>query len=287
MPQAIVDSHIHFWDPARLTYPWHSDAPTIAHPYLPTDLDAAANSGEKRVALQGIIFLEADCLPEQRVAEVEWITELAEREPRIQAIVASAALEAGPEAMHTYLEALQLYPLVKGIRRLIQGEGPGFCIQPAFVEAVQLLPAYGFSFDICIRHYQMEDAIRLVDQCPGVSFVLDHFGKPAVKETQLDPWRNYLRVLASFPNVQAKLSGLATEADHQQWTREQLRPYIDHTIACFGVDRVFYGGDWPVSTQAIEYTEWIDVLLWATADLTDEDRHKIFVTNARSFYRID
>ena len=292
MRQAIVDSHIHFWDPARITYPWHSGAPAIAHPYLPADLQADATSGQVKhagvdsIALQGIIFVEADCRPDQRVAEVEWVTELAEQEPRIQAIVAAAPLEKGPEAIHTYLDALQLYPLVKGIRRLIQSEGPGFCTQPAFVEAVQLLPDYGFSFDICIKHHQMEDAIRLVEQCPGVSFVLDHFGKPAVKEGLLDPWRDHLRTLASFPNVQAKLSGLATEANHQQWTRNQLRPYIDHTIASFGIDRIFYGGDWPVSTQAVAYPEWIDILLWSTADLTDEDRNKIFAANARAFYRI-
>lgn len=287
MRQTIVDSHIHFWDPVRLTYPWHSGAPTIAHRHLPADLQAAASSGEKSVDLQGIIFVEADCLPEQRVAEAAWITELATQEPRIQAIVASAALEDGADANHAHLTELQRYPLVKGIRRLIQAEGPGFCTQPAFVQAVQRLPDYNFSFDICIKHTQMEDAIHLVEQCPNVAFVLDHFGKPGVKDGLLDPWRDQLRTLASFPNVQAKLSGLATEANHQQWTREQLRPYIDHALATFGVDRVFYGGDWPVSTQAVDYTEWIDVLLWATTHLTDADRHKIFVTNARSFYRID
>jgi L-fuconolactonase len=280
--QAIVDSHIHFWDPNHLRYDWLSGAPAIHQPFLPEDLARAAAG----VDLQGIVFVEADLHPDHRLAEASWVSELAEREPRIQAIVASAPLELGPAAVRPHLEALARNPLVRGIRRLIQSEAPGFCTQPDFVAAVQALPGYGFSFDICIKHYQMADAIRLVEQCPQVSFILDHFGKPAVKEGLLDPWREQLRTLAGFPNVVCKISGLATEADHQQWSREQLKPYIDHALAVFGPDRVLYGGDWPVSTLAIGYQQWIDTINWATPTLSDTDRHKLFVENARRVYRL-
>lgn len=280
--QAIVDSHIHFWDPAQLRYPWHAGAPAIATPHLPADLAAAAAG----VDLQGIIFVEADVAAAQRLAEVEWVSGLAEQEPRIQAMVAAAAMEDGPDAVRPLLEAYAGFPLVRGIRRLIQSEGPGFCVQPAFVAAVQALPRYGLRFDICIKHHQMEDAIELVRRCPEVSFVLDHFGKPTVKEGLFEPWATHLRTLASFPNVQMKLSGLATEADHRHWTRDQLRPYIDHALATFGTERLFYGGDWPVSTLAVEYQTWIDTLLWATAELSDAERQAIFVTNAQCFYGI-
>jgi len=288
MPLAVVDSHIHFWDPARIAYPWHSGAPAIARPHLPADLMAEARANpDVEIDIQGIVFVEADCRADQRLDEAAWVAELAAQEPRIQAIVASAALEEGPDAVRLQLDALTRLPLVRGIRRLIQSEAPGFCTQPAFVEAVQSLTDYGLRFDICIRHYQMEDAIRLVEQCPDVSFVLDHFGKPAVKEGLFEPWATHLQALASFPNVQCKLSGLATEADHDNWTREQLRPYIDHAIAAFGIDRVFYGGDWPVAKLAIAYTTWIATLDWATAHLGEEAQQRIFSTNARRFYGID
>ena len=55
---------------------------------------------------------------------------------------------------------------------------------------------------------------------------------------------------AALPNVWCKLSGLATEADHAKWTPAQLRPYLEHALACFGPDRLMFGGDWPVSTPA-------------------------------------
>jgi L-fuconolactonase len=282
MPRALVDSHIHFWDPGRIRYPWLAHAPAIAGVHLPSDLIAQAADFD----LQSIVFVECDCAPEDRLTEVAWVTELAAQEPRIQTIVASAAIEQG-EGVRDHLRTLSRdFPLVRGIRRLIQGEAPGFCVQPDFVRGVQMLPEYGFSFDICIYHPQMADAIQLVSQCPDVSFVLDHFGKPGVKAGLMQPWADQLRQLAAYPNVMLKVSGLATEADHKNWTREQLRPYIDHALTTFGMDRVFYGGDWPVSTQAIAYPTWIGTLEWATDHLSEADRHKLFVENARRFYRI-
>jgi L-fuconolactonase len=280
MPQAILDSHIHFWDPGHLSYPWLEGLP-INQVYLPADLLQAAS----QVDLQGIVFVQADCIAEQGADEATWVAELAQAEPRIRAIVAFAPLEKG-EGARPYLEKLAQNKLVKGIRRLIQSEPLGFCTQPDFVRGVQLLPEYDMRFDICIRHPQMQDAIELVGQCPQVKFVLDHFGKPGVKDNLMSPWREELVTLASFPNVWCKISGLATEADFSNWSREQLRPYIEHAITTFGIDRVFYGGDWPVSTLAIDYQSWIDTINWATPDLSNDQRRQLFVSNAAAFYDI-
>ena len=91
---------------------------------------------------------------------------------------------------------------------------------------------------------------------------------------------------AALPNVVCKLSGVTTEADHQAWTREQLRPYIDHVISSFGMDRVMYGGDWPVSELAGAYTQWLETLDWATASLSLSDKRKLFRDNAIKAYRL-
>jgi L-fuconolactonase len=281
MRQAIVDSHIHFWDTQRLRYDWLARVPAIQKPFLPADLAVVTHE----VDLQGIVFVQADAACEQGLAEAEWVESLAGEEPVIRGIVAFAPVEEG-EAVRPALAALARLPLVKGIRQLIQGKGLGYCVQPDFVAGVQLLPKYGFSFDLCIYHPQMEDAIRLVEQCPDVMFVLDHFGKPGVKDGLMEPWATQLRTLAHFPNVMCKISGLATEADHQHWSREQLRPYIEHAITVFGPERVLYGGDWPVSTLAVGWQKWIETINWATPNLDDEARYKLFVANAERFYRL-
>ena len=256
--------------------------PTINRPFLPADLLEQAQG----VDLQGIVFVQAGASDEHGLAEAEWVSELATVQPRIRGIVAFAPLELG-EAARPHLDALAKLPLVKGVRRLVQGEDEDFCIQPDFVRGVRLLSEYDFSFDLCIRHEQMANSIRLVEACPDVRIVLDHFGKPAVRDGAMQPWAAELAALAGHANVTCKVSGLATEADHDNWTREQLRPYIEHALDTFGPERVMVGGDWPVSTLAIGYQEWIDTINWAAQNLDEDARQRLFVENATAFYRLN
>jgi L-fuconolactonase len=76
----------------------------------------------------------------------------------------------------------------------------------------------------------------------------------------MEPWKSQIREMAKFPNVVCKMSGVATEADHNAWTREQLRPYIEHVIESFGFERVMFGSDWTVATLALDYPTWVDIL---------------------------
>src|SRR5262249_1152342 len=153
-------------------------------------------------------------------------------------IVPWAPLENG-DAARPALEKLAANPRVKGIRRLIQDEPDiDFCLRPNFVKGVQALPDYGLHFEICIYHRHLADAIKLVEQCPNVTFILDHIAKPDIEDHLLDPWREQLKTIAGMNNVWCKMSGLANEADWQHWTRDDLKPYSDHVIACFGFDRL-------------------------------------------------
>ncbi|NJR20275.1 MAG: amidohydrolase family protein [Hyphomonadaceae bacterium] len=87
-----------------------------------------------------------------------------------------------------------------------------------------------------------------------------HLAKPDIAAGLLDPWRAHIKELASFPNVVCKLSGIVTEADHANWTPANLKPYIDHIIASFGLDRVMYGSDWPVCTLRTDYGRWLSTV---------------------------
>ena len=77
-----------------------------------------------------------------------------------------------------------------------------------------------------------------------------------------------------------------TQADHATWTGDQVRPLISHTIDCFGVDHVLFGGDWPVLELAASYGQWVDIVDRATLHLSP-DRRKIFRENAIRTYRLD
>jgi len=286
MPEfPIIDAHVHLWNPDQFRLTWLDSEPRLNKPFGLAEY-AAQTTG---IEIAAMVYLEIDAVPTYALLEAQWIDRLAETEdPRIRGIVAHAPVEDGERA-RSFLTALAaIGPRVKGVRRLLQDEpDPTFCLQPDFVKGIRLLPEFGLSFDLCIRHRQMPGIIELVRRCPEVSFILDHIGKPDIKGRVLDPWRAQIRELAALPNVWCKVSGLVTEADPDRWTSADLAPYVDHVLAAFGEDRVVFGGDWPVALLASDYRRWVETLETLTLDLPDSARRKLWADNACRFYRLD
>lgn len=278
----IVDTHVHLWDPAHLNYPWLRDVPKLNQPFLPANY--RTHCGD--VQVDQMVFLECDLDPTQFLEEAQWVASLMDEEPRLTGIVAHAPLHKG-DAVRADLEALSQVPRVKGVRRLIQSEAVDFCVQPDFVAGVQALQDFNMRFDLCIFHPQLANTIALVKKCPNVQFVLDHIGKPGIKAGIVEPWKTELKQLAELPNVVCKVSGVVTEADHDNWTFEDIKPYLDHVFDTFGFDRVMYGGDWPVSTLATDYPTWVSVLDRLLAGCSDDELKKFYCTNAISFYGLE
>ena len=278
----IVDTHLHIWDLGKLSYPWLANVPLLNRNHLIEDYQRACGN----VAVAKMVFLQCECTPAQYQDELKWVTEVASVDPRLRGIVPWAPLEKGA-AVEAELAQLAGNSRVKGIRRIIQFEADQeFCLRPDFVRGVQLLPRYGLTFDLCINHTQLANTLKLVRQCPEVRFIMDHIAKPDIKSGRLDPWRAEMKALAAFPNVWCKMSGLVTEADMDHWKPADLQPYIDHTIECFGFDRVMFGGDWPVSTQATDYPRWVKTLDDALPGSSPDELHRLYVRNAEAFYRI-
>ena len=279
----IVDTHVHLWDPEHFRMPWLDGNTQLNHRFDLQEYEEAT-AGQPIAAF---VYLEVDVAPQYGLLEVDWVKERAAQDPRLQGIVAYAPVEFGEQA-RAYLDALvQRGELVKGIRRLYQGESDtSFCLRPGFVRGVQMLAEYGLSFDICITHHHLASTVEMVRRCPETSFILDHIGKPNIVGHELDPWREGIRALAELPNVICKVSGVTTEADHDSWTVEDIAPYIAHVLDCFGEDRVAFGGDWPVATLATTYQRWIDTLDQLTSDLSETAKRKLWVENASRFYRL-
>ncbi len=278
----VVDTHVHLLDTTRFKYSWASGAPKLGRDWTIADLMAAARPYE----IESFVFAEVDVDYPQHVEEAKWVQSLADGDTRLKGCVASLPMEQGL-AIEPDMARLAKLPVMRGIRRLIQNQpDPEFVLKPDFLAAVKLLPKYNLSFDICIFHHQLPNTLKLVRQCPEVTFILDHIAKPGIKDGLVEPWKAQLRELAALTNVTCKLSGVTTEADHANWTREQLRPYIDHVIACFGFNRIMYGGDWPVAELAGKYTDWLEVLDWATSGCTPEEKRKLFRDNGKKAYRL-
>ena len=276
----IIDSHVHLWNPRRFRMPWLDGVDQLRHPF---ETDAFAEN-TRGLPVNRVVYLQVDATPAYGILEARWA---AEQTPLVAGVVAYAPMEDGA-VVRTYLDELvKVGPVVKGVRRLLQGEpDPDFLIAPSLIEGLRLLPEYGLSFDVCIYHPQMARAVDMVRACPETQFILDHVGKPDIRSGLLDPWREQIAQLASLPNTVCKLSGMVTEADHAKWTPADLEPYVSHVLRVFGEDRVMFGGDWPVATLASTYARWVETVESLTAQLSPTAKRKLWAENARRIYRL-
>jgi len=278
----IIDTHVHLYDVRRLRYGWMKDVPQLNRTSLLADFDAARG----RVRVEQLVFVEVAIDAGLHLAEAEFVQELADRDSRLAGMVAHLPVEKG-NAIEPDLLVLKRHKSLRGIRRLIQDEAdPSVCIAPGFVDGVRLLGRHGLSFDICIKHWQMLFAIELVRRCPEVQFVLDHIGKPGIKHGFREPWWSQMRELARLPNVVCKISGVVTEADHANWTKDQVRPYATHAIDCFGFDRVMFGSDWTVAELALRYPAWVEIVDEVVAGASEAEKRKLYRDTATRVYRL-
>jgi L-fuconolactonase len=277
----VVDAHVHFWDPTALDYPWLREAPGLNRAWLPEHYAAAHTAAP----VEGLVFVEANPHPERGVDEARWVERLAAAEPRIRAIVAFIDL-ADAGSLGARLDGLEGVSRVRGVRHNIQGNPPGFCLQPCFVAGVREAGRRDLTFDLCATHDQLGEVVELVRRCPDTRFALDHCGKPAIRAGLLDPWRHHVEQLAAHDTVWCKVSGLLTEADPVRWTDADLRPYAEHVVDRFGAGRVMYGSDWPVLTLVDRHAGWYAFTRRLTRGWSEAETDAFYRGTAQAFYGI-
>jgi predicted TIM-barrel fold metal-dependent hydrolase len=276
----IVDTHQHLWDKELFSYSWCNSIPELNRSFRLNDYREATRETD----ICKTVFLEPDVDEAFILDEALWIFDLAERNPLIAGVVASGRPE--HNGFEAYLDKLAGQTKLKGIRRVLHTQPDELSESPTFVDNIRRLEQYALSFDICVRERQLPQAIRLSERCPGVSFILDHCGNPLVKEKVFEPWKTYIKQAASYDNVTCKVSGIVVNADRQHWTPDDLRPYVEHVIECFGWDRVMFGSDWPVCTLAASLKQWVDALALITRGAGEANRRKLFSENAERIYRL-
>lgn len=281
----IIDSHLHLWDPNLIRFDWLDGA--LNQRFGPDELARATAdlTGER-----AFVFVQAECVPEEAMKEVRWVSELAADLP-VRGIVARAAVETG-EAVTSTLAELRENPLVVGVRRNIQGEAAGFAGTREFLAGARRVADAGLTFDACVTAPQVHEVIALADAVPALSIVLDHLGKPPVGSAHspaspdATEWKTQIQRLAKRPNVTCKLSGLPAESAGQ-WSPDQLTPFLDVALDAFGAERLMFGSDWPVSSTAGGYSDWVTfIATWAMDALSADAADAILWRNAERVYSL-
>jgi len=174
-----------------------------------------------------------------------------------------------------------------GLRHQVQSEpDPRWLTRADVLRGLAAVAGAGLVYDLVITAGQLPAAARAAAAVPGLLFVLDHLGKPAIASGSAQPWERDLRRLAALPNTACKLSGLVTEADWTRWQVADLRPYAEVALDAFGPGRMMFGSDWPVCTLAASYGEVLQTARDLTGHLSDAEREAIFAGTATRVYRL-
>ena len=277
-----IDSHQHFWDPARAHYPW-MDAPELApirRAFGPADLAPLlkANGIDASIVVQ--------CRSE--LAETEEFLQVAQATPSVIGVVGWADLT--DASLGDTLDRLCASPAGKklvGIRHQVHDEAdPDWLLRADVRRGLTEMFARDLTYDFLVRTRELPAAIATAKAFPQARFVLDHAAKPPIADGGSAEWSDRIAALAACRNVWCKVSGLATEAKWTDWDAERLFPFVQHVAKCFGEDRLIFGSDWPVCLLAGSYGEIKTALEACLARLGPRVREKAFGANAKAAYRL-
>jgi L-fuconolactonase len=278
----IVDSHHHLWDPTALHYRLFDTIQELNRPHTLAQYEEEA----ERLGIRRSICVEAASAGADGRGETKWLLRQIERSQRISALVSWAPLEQPDLAQHLdWLSSLEGKPIV-GIRRSFEFEPEDFPKQPAVIEGARLVGERGLVVDLVLFSRSLAATITLVESCPKTQFVLDHLGKPPIRDGRREPWASQLRELALRPNVVCKLSGLPTEADRVNWTTADLRPYVEHGFDAFGPERILFGTDWPVLNLAGGVRRWFSAMGEFLRELDQPASAAVLAGNACRIYGV-
>lgn len=253
------------------------DGSPLATDYGPDDLAPLV----KEAGVDYTVIIQAVSSPN----EARWLLELADQYEFIAGVVGWVDLT-DPEVPYT-LDELQRSKYFKGVRHIWEGEDdPGWIVNSGAIEGLHELVRRNLTFDFLAKPPNLPFIPQVMDQVPDLQAVVDHIAKPLISDHIVEPWLTDLRKVASINGIHCKISGMVTEADHENWTIDDLRPYVHHVLGMFGSDRLMFGTDWPVSTLAGEYKTVAAATREILSSQLPAAKADIFGGTANRFYQL-
>lgn len=247
VPSRIIDTHTHFYDPGRPQgVPWPSkDDPVLYQPTLPERYRKLT----RPLGVTGTVVVEASPWLEDN----QWVLDLARDNPIIVGLVGN--LRPGTPEFKGHLARFSKNGLFLGIRvnggMLAKGVA-----QQEFIEDLKRLAGAGLELDVAGGPAMFSDLVRLTDLLSDLRIVINHLPYDPPKDG------NALHELGGRPSVYAKVSGVLRRIDGRVPTElSHYRQALDGLWDVFGVDRLVYGSNWPVSDKLAPYHAVLGVVM--------------------------
>ncbi len=286
----FVDTHVHFWDrslPELGGYAWLDpggepspvmgvyDAVKMPR-YWADDFVAETRFANvsKSVHVQAALGIE------DPVEETRWLQAFAERLGHPHGIVAYADL-GSPDAERTLDRHLE-FANVRGIRDFRYDD---YHTDPVWEAGLKLLGPRRLVLCDDPLLEQMDACAAVAARNPEIVYCIDHAGYPKERGREyFAEWARGMRAIAAVPSTVVKISGLGM-ADHA-WTVESIRPWVLECIEAWGVDRAFFGTNWPVDRLFSSYGDVLEAYREIISALSAEEQAKLFHANAERIFRI-
>ena len=276
----VLDSHQHFWqltqpfDYGWLNLPQHAP---IKRDFLPSHLQVHL----EEVGVAQSIFVQT----QHNLEENRWVLKLAEAHDFIAGVVGWVDLKSTD--CESQLLEFKEHPKFVGVRHVTQDEpDDDFIIQPSVIAGLKVLERHAVPFDLLFYEKHLPHAVTLAQQLPELPMVINHLSKPQIKTGSYKNWAANLRKAAEYPNLYCKLSGMITEADWETWSVDDLKPYVETALECFGPSRCMFGSDWPVCELAGSYQQVYNALVESIGALSESEMADIFGSTAKRFYSL-
>lgn len=284
----FVDTHVHYIDlkDPNLHYAWLQ--PDSIHPFL-GDIDGlkvlkyTADHYIAETRFQNVskcVHVQAALGIADPVEETRWLQEQADRTGFPHGIVAHCDL-AGADAEETIERHLQ-YANVRGIRDFGQGD---YLVDETWRRGYGLLARHGLVFCLDLVPESLPKVRALADAYPDVVLCVDHAGFPRRRDGEyFEMWKRGMRLAAGAPNTVVKISGLGM--GDNRWTVDSIRPWVEECIEAFGIERSFFGTNWPVDRLFSSYGDVVDAYAEIVSGYSEAEQEALFSRNAERVFTI-
>jgi L-fuconolactonase len=276
IPGGVVDAAIHVASPDTARFPRSSAFPRA--PVVPASVEDFESAIIPLGVSQAVVVQ-----PSQYGFDNSYLCQVLAARPDRYAGVAliDPADTAGADAVAAMRESVP----IAGIRL-----GPNFddgrdWLGAANEPLIRQVGELGMVASIFMRPSHIDQVEGWLETHPGLSVVIDHLGRPdMIDGDPIEAVRDLSR-LGRFQELHLKVSGLL-RLSRQPFPHRDSWEWIKVAAESYGVERLMWGSDYPLTADAGNYQQAIEMILSATAGMTAAERQQLLAGTARRLFRL-
>jgi predicted TIM-barrel fold metal-dependent hydrolase len=287
----FVDSHVHLYDQRHpnLHYPWLQpdgediETDTIGSYGAIRSERYTADDFAAEIRFQNVervVHVQASLGIPDPVDETRWLQTFNDRIGIPHAAIGYVDFTKpdAEEVLDRHLE----FPIFRGVRDLRYDD---YLTNPDWERGFRSFAKHGLV--LCDRPLleHVTDAASFAARFGEVTYCVDLALGPRQRDSEyFELWRRKLREIAEPDSTVIKIAGLGM--GDRAWTVESLRPWVLACIEEFGVDRSFFGSNWPVDRLYSSYGDVLDAYLEIIAGYSESERRALFSDNAKRIFKL-